>query len=144
MLLRGLKTLPIRMERHSENAMQIAQYLSFHPKVNWVRYPGLRTHPHHELARRQMDGFGGMISFEVKGGRKAGEILMNSVKLMTLAVSLGDVDTLIEHPATMTHSTYTKEELESLGITEGMVRLSVGIEDPNDLIEDLRQALRKI
>ncbi len=144
LLLRGLKTLPIRMERHSENAMQIAQYLSFHPKVNWVRYPGLRTHPHHELARRQMDGFGGMISFEVKGGRKAGEILMNSVKLMTLAVSLGDVDTLIEHPATMTHSTYTKEELESLGITEGMVRLSVGIEDPNDLIEDLRQALRKI
>ena len=144
LLLRGLKTLPIRMERHSENAMQIAQYLSFHPKVNWVRYPGLRTHPQHELAKRQMDGFGGMIAFEVKGGRKAGEILMNSVKLMTLAVSLGDVDTLIEHPATMTHSSYSPEELKALGITEGMVRLSVGIEDPNDLIEDLRQALRKI
>jgi methionine-gamma-lyase len=144
LLLRGLKTLPIRMERHSENAMRIAQYLSFHPKVNWVRYPGLRTHPQYELACRQMDGFGGMIAFEVKGGRRAGEILMNSVKLMTLAVSLGDVDTLIEHPATMTHSTYSPEELEELGITEGMVRLSVGIEDVNDLIEDLRQALRKI
>ncbi len=144
LLLRGLKTLPIRMDRHSENAMRIAQYLSFHPKVNWVRYPGLRTHPQHELAKRQMDGFGGMIAFEVKGGRKAGETLMNSVRLMTLAVSLGDVDTLIEHPATMTHSTYSPEELEALGITEGMVRLSVGIEDVNDLIEDLRQALRKI
>jgi len=144
LLLRGLKTLPIRMERISENAMRIAQYLSFHPKINWVRYPGLRTHPQHELACRQMDGFGGMIAFEVKGGRKAGEILMNSVQLMTLAVSLGDVDTLIEHPATMTHSTYSPEDLSALGITEGMVRLSVGIENVNDLIEDVKQALRKI
>jgi len=144
LLLRGLKTLPVRMERHSENAMRIAQFLSFHPKVERVWYPGLRTHPQHELACRQMDGFGGMVTFEVKGGRKAGEILMNSVRLMTLAVSLGDVDTLIEHPATMTHSSYSAEELEQIGITEGMVRLSVGIEDVNDLIDDLSQALKKI
>ncbi|HDI51824.1 MAG TPA: aminotransferase class I/II-fold pyridoxal phosphate-dependent enzyme [Bacteroidetes bacterium] len=144
LLLRGLKTLPVRMERHSENAMKIAKYLSFHPKVNWVSYPGLRTHPQHELACRQMDGFGGMISFEIKGGKKAGETLMNSVKLMTLAVSLGDVDTLLEHPATMTHSSYSLEELHEVGVTEGMVRLSVGLEDVNDLIDDLSQALKKI
>ncbi len=144
LLLRGLKTLPVRMERHSFNAMRIAQYLSFHPKVAKVNYPGLRIHPQHELAARQMTGFGGMISFELKGGRRAGEILMNSVKLMTLAVSLGDVDTLIEHPASMTHSGYSKEELEKVGITEGLVRLSVGIEDVNDLINDLSQALKKV
>jgi len=144
LLLRGLKTLPVRMERHSENAMRIAQFLSFHPKVSRVWYPGLRIHPQHELARRQMDGFGGMVTFELKGGRKAGETLMNSVKLITLAVSLGDVDTLIEHPATMTHSSYSKEELEKMGITEGMVRLSVGIEGVDDLIADLSQALKKV
>ena len=144
LLLRGLKTLPVRMERHSFNAMRIAQYLSFHPKIAKVNYPGLRIHPQHELAARQMTGFGGMISFELKGGRRAGEILMDSVKLMTLAVSLGDVDTLIEHPASMTHSGYSKEELEKVGISEGLVRLSVGIEDVNDLINDLSQALKKV
>lgn len=144
LLLRGLKTLPVRMERHSENAMRIAQFLSFHPKVSRVWYPGLRIHPQHELAKRQMDGFGGMVTFELKGGRKAGEVLMNSVKLITLAVSLGDVDTLIEHPATMTHSSYSQEELEEMGITEGMVRLSVGIEGVDDLIADLSQALKKV
>jgi len=144
LLLRGLKTLPVRMERHSWNAMRIAQYLSFHPKVSRVFYPGLRIHPQHELAARQMTGFGGMIAFELKGGRRAGEILMDSVKLMTLAVSLGDVDTLIEHPASMTHSGYTPEELEKVGITEGLVRISVGIEDVNDLINDLSQALKKV
>ncbi|GBD93418.1 methionine gamma-lyase [bacterium BMS3Abin05] len=143
LLLRGLKTLPVRMERHSENAMRIAQYLNFHPKVSRVWYPGLRTHEQHELACRQMDGFGGMITFELKGGKKAGEILMNSVKLLTLAVSLGDVDSLIEQPATMTHSTYSPEELAAVGITEGMVRLSVGLEDVNDIIDDLSQALKK-
>ena len=144
LLLRGLKTLPVRMERHSWNAMRIAQYLSFHPKVSRVWYPGLRIHPQHELAAKQMSGFGGMIAFELKGGRKAGEVLMDSVKLMILAVSLGDVDTLIEHPASMTHSTYSEEELAALGITEGMVRLSVGIEGVDDLINDLSQALKKI
>ncbi len=144
LLVRGLKTLAIRMERHQENAMQIAKYLQFHPKVKSVFYPGLTTHPQHALAREQMSGFGGMVSFEVKGGRKAGETLMNSVELITLAVSLGDVDSLIEHPGSMTHSTYAPEDLAAVGITEGLVRLSVGIEDPKDIINDLSQALNKI
>ncbi|NOX37221.1 MAG: aminotransferase class I/II-fold pyridoxal phosphate-dependent enzyme [Calditrichaeota bacterium] len=144
LLLRGLKTLPVRMDRHCSNALEIAKFLSFHPKVNWVRYPGLTTHPQHELAKRQMRNFGGMIAFEVKGGRHAGEKLIDNVGLITLAVSLGDCDSLIEHPASMTHSTYSKEELAEVGITEGLIRLSVGLEDPIDLIEDLKQALSKI
>jgi len=144
LLVRGLKTLALRMEKHSENAMEIAQYLSFHPKIDNVWYPGLTTHPQHELARKQMKGFGGIISFEIKGGRKAGEKLMNSVKIFTLAVSLGDVDSLIEHPASMTHSTYCHEDLQKVGILEGFVRLSIGIEDSRDLIEDLKQALKKV
>jgi len=144
LLLRGLKTLPVRMDRHCHNALEIAKYLSLHPKVNWVMYPGLTTHPQYELAKRQMRNFGGMISFEIKGGRKAGERLMNSVGLITLAVSLGDCDSLIEHPASMTHSTYSKEELEAVGISEGLIRLSVGLEDSADLIEDLKQALKKV
>ncbi len=144
LFVRGLKTLPVRMERHQFNAMRIAHYLSFHPKVARVYYPGLRIHPQHELARKQMTGFGGVLSFELKGGRAAGEKLMDSVKLMTLAVSLGDCDTLIEHPASMTHSTYKEEDLLACGITPGLVRLSVGIEAVEDLINDLSQALRKI
>ena len=144
LLVRGLKTLAIRMERHQSNALKVAKYLQFHPKVKTVFYPGLTTHPQHELAKKQMSGFGGMVSFEVKGGRKAGETLMNSVELITLAVSLGDVDSLIEHPGSMTHSTYAPEELEAVGITEGLVRLSVGIEDPDDIINDLSQALAKM
>jgi len=144
LLLRGLKTLPVRMDRHCSNAMEIAKFLTFHPKVNWVRYPGLTTHPHHELAKKQMRNFGGIVTFEVKGGRKAGEKVMDNVGLITLAVSLGDCDSLIEHPASMTHSTYSAEELAKVGITEGLIRLSVGLEDPQDLIEDLKQALSKI
>jgi len=144
LLVRGLKTLALRMEKHQENAFQVAKYLQFHPKVSKVFYPGLRTHPQHEIAKKQMSGFGGMISFEVKGGRKAGEKLMDSVNLFTLAVSLGDVDSLIEHPASMTHSTYSPEQLAQVGISESLVRISVGIEDPADLIEDLSQALNKI
>ncbi len=144
LLLRGLKTLPVRMERHSANALQIAQFLNFHPKVGRVWYPGLRTHPQHEIALRQMSGFGGMIAFELKGGRSAGVTLLNSVRLLTLAVSLGDCDTLIEHPASMTHSTYSPEEMAGVGITEGLVRLSVGIEGVNDLIADLDQALAQV
>lgn len=144
LLLRGLKTLPVRMDRHCENALEIAKFLSFHPKVNWVRYPGLTTHPQHDLARKQMRNFGGMVAFEIKGGRKAGERLMNSVGLITLAVSLGDCDSLIEHPASMTHSTYSREELEAVGISEGLIRLSVGLEDSADLISDLKQALKKV
>jgi methionine-gamma-lyase len=144
LLLRGLKTLPVRMERHSENAMQIAQFLNFHPKIARVWYPGLRTHPQHETAARQMAGFGGMVAFEMKGGRQAGVRLLNSLDLLTLAVSLGDCDTLIEHPASMTHSTYSTEELEAVGITDGLVRLSVGLEAVQDLIADLDQALARV
>lgn len=144
LLLRGLKTLPVRMDKHSENGMEIAQFLSYHPKIEQVMYPGLRTHPQHELAKKQMRGFGGMIAFLVKGGRDAGKILMDSVELCTLAVSLGDVDTLIQHPASMTHSTYSPEELNKAGISESLVRLSVGLEDVNDLVADLKQALKRI
>jgi len=143
LLVRGLKTLAIRMERHQENAFEIAKYLTFHPKIERVWYPGLTTHPQHELAKKQMSGFGGIVSCEVKGGRKAGEKFMNNVQIFTLAVSLGDVDSLIEHPASMTHSTYSADELKKINISEGFVRLSVGIEDSHDLIEDLSQALRR-
>jgi methionine-gamma-lyase len=144
LLLRGLKTLPVRMDRHCANALEIAKYLALHPKIEWVVYPGLSTHPQHDLAAKQMKLFGGMVTFHVKGGRKAGEKLMNNVGLITLAVSLGDCDSLIEHPASMTHSTYTAEELEEVGISEGMIRLSVGLEDPADIIADLKIALNKI
>jgi methionine-gamma-lyase len=144
LLVRGLKTLAIRMQRHEENALDVAKYLTFHPKILKVWYPGLTTHPQHKRACEQMTGFGGIVSFEIKGGRKAGEKLMNSVRLFVLAVSLGDVDSLIEHPASMTHSTYSAEELEKLGVSEGFVRLSVGIEDRHDLINDLSQALKRV
>jgi methionine-gamma-lyase len=144
LLLRGLKTLPVRMDKHSENGMEVAQFLSYHPKIEKVMYPGLRTHPQHELAKRQMRGFGGMIAFLVKGGREAGKILMDNVELCTLAVSLGDVDTLIQHPASMTHSTYSPQALDSAGISESLVRISVGLEDVNDIVADLKQALKKI
>ena len=144
LLVRGLKTLPVRMDRHQKNAFKIAKFLQFHPKVKEVWYPGLTTHPQHEIAKKQMSGYGGMVSFEIKGGRKCGEKLMNSVNLFTLAVSLGDVDSLIEHPASMTHSTYNAEELQKVGISESLVRLSVGLEDVHDLIDDLSQALHSI
>ena len=144
LLVRGLKTLAVRMERHEENALEVAKYLTLHPKVKQVWFPGLTTHPQYQLASEQMSGFGGIVSFELKGGRKAGEKLMNSVQLFTLAVSLGDVDSLIEHPASMTHSTYSAEDLEKVCISEGFVRLSVGIEDRHDLIDDLSQALKRV
>jgi methionine-gamma-lyase len=144
LLLRGLKTLPVRMDKHTDNALEVAQYLAFHPKVTAVHYPGLRTHPQHDLAMRQMRKPGGMIAIEVRGGREAGRKLLNSVRLWTLAVSLGDVDSLIEHPATMTHSTYSADELRAVGIAEGLIRLSVGLEDVEDLIEDLKQAFREV
>jgi len=144
LLLRGLKTLPVRMDRHMANAMEVAQFLSYHPKVDKVIYPGLKTHPQHDLAARQQRGFGGMISFMVSGGRETGRVVMDNVKLCTLAVSLGDVDTLIEHPATMTHSTYNEEELLTVGIDPAMVRISVGLENVEDIIADLRQALARV
>jgi methionine-gamma-lyase len=139
--LRGIKTLPLRMQKHNENALKTAQFLESHPKIAKVYYPGLKSHPQHELAKRQMSGFGGVICFEVKGGLEAGKKLMNSVKLCTLAVSLGAVETLIEHPASMTHAIVPKQEREKAGITDNLVRLSVGIEDVDDIIGDLRQAL---
>lgn len=141
LLLRGLKTLHLRMKRHCENAMEVAKFLEAHPKVERVFYPGLQSHPQHTLACEQMDGFGGMIAFELKGGFDAGKILMNNVKLCWLAVSLGDVDTLIQHPASMTHVYIPREEKLKAGITDGLVRLSVGVEDAEDLIKDIKQAL---
>lgn len=142
--LRGIKTLPLRMEKHNANAVKAAEFLETHPKIEKVYYPGLKSHPHHELAKRQMSGFGGMISFEVKGGLEAGRKLMNSVKLCSLAVSLGAVETLIQHPASMTHAIVPREERLKAGITDSLARISVGIEDVEDIIQDLKQALEKI
>ncbi|ADL08301.1 methionine gamma-lyase [Thermosediminibacter oceani] len=144
LLIRGLKTLGLRMERHCQNAQKVAEYLEGHPMIERVYYPGLPSHPQHDLAKRQMDGFGGMISFELRGGIEAGKLLMNSVKMITLAVSLGCVDSLIQHPASMTHSPVPREERLKAGITDGLVRLSVGIEDVEDIIGDLDQALEKV
>ncbi len=140
---RGIKTLHLRMQRHCENAIRIARFLESHPKVAAVRYPGLPSHPQYELAQRQMKGPGGMISFELKSGLEAGRRVMDSVRLCGLAVSLGGVETLIEHPASMTHASVTEEERSRAGITDGLVRLSVGIENPEDIIADLDQALAK-
>lgn len=141
---RGLKTLAIRMQKHCDNAIKIAEYLEEHPAVDWIMYPGLKSHPQYELAKKQQKGPGGMITFELKGGLEAGRILMDSVKLCGLAVSLGGVETLIEHPASMTHFSMGKEGREAACITEGLVRLSVGIENAEDIIADLDQALQKI
>lgn len=141
---RGLKTLSIRMQKHSENAIKIAEFLDAHPKVEWVRFPGLKSFPNYEVAQMQHKAPGGMISFELKGGVIAGKKLMNSVKLCQLAVSLGGVETLIQHPASMTHLTMGKEARESAGITDGLVRLSVGIENVDDIIADISNALELI
>lgn len=141
LVLRGLKTLGIRVERAQENAMKIARWLEQQPEVASVRYIGLESHPQHLLATRQMRGFGSMIAFELKGGFEAGRRLMNNVKLATLAVSLGGVETLIEHPASMTHACMKPEDRREAGFSDGLVRYSVGIEDVDDLIADLRQAL---
>jgi methionine-gamma-lyase len=141
---RGLKTLGIRMERAQQNAARVAQWLEAHPKVEWVRYVGLPSHPQHELAKKQMSGFGAMISFEVKGGMDAGRKLMDRVKVATLAVSLGGVETLVEHPASMTHASMSPEARRAAGFTDGLVRYSVGIEDADDLIADLEQALAAV
>lgn len=140
----GLKTFELRMQRHCENAMRIARYLEGHSQVGVVYYPGLESHPQHTLAHRQMTAFGGMLSFELKGGLKAGEKLMNNVCVATLAVSLGNVDTLIQHPASMTHSSVPRHERLQMGITDGLVRLSVGIENVEDLLDDLDQALASL
>ncbi|MGC5326359.1 methionine gamma-lyase [Brevibacillus sp. SYSU BS000544] len=141
LLIRGLKTLAVRLDRHCENAQKVAEYLERHPRVGRVYYPGLPSFPQHELAKRQMDNFGGLISFELKGGMTEAIQMMNKVELCKRAVSLGDVDSLIQHPASMTHSVVPKEEREKMGITDGLIRLSVGIEDVEDIIYDLEQAL---
>jgi len=141
---RGLKTLAIRMERHCENAQKIAEWLERHPLVKSIRYPGLKSHPHYELGLKQHKGHGGMITIELAGGLEAGKLMMNSVKLFQLAVSLGGVESLIEHPASMTHASMGKEARLVGGITDGLVRISVGIENVNDLIEDLDSALHEV
>lgn len=143
LFLRGLETLAVRMDRHEANARKIAQYLEEHPNIEKVYYPFLESHPQYKLAKKQMSGGSGLIAFIIKGGRKKGSEFLNNLKLMVVAVSLGSVNTLIEHPASMTHSTYTPEELEEAGIPEGLIRLSVGIEDVEDLIEDIDQSLNK-
>lgn len=141
---RGLKTLGIRIERAQENSIKVADFLESHPKVEWVKYPGLHSHPQYELAKRQMRGPGAMISFELKGGFLAGQIMMDHVKLALLAVSLGGIETLIQHPASMTHSKLSASAKAAAGISDGLVRLSVGIENAQDIIADLSQALDKV
>lgn len=142
--LQGIKTLSIRMERQSANALAIAQYLESHPKVPQIAYPGLSSFAQHDLARSQATGFGAMLWFEVEGGVSAGKRLMDSVRLCTLAENLGSVETLVTHPVTMTHADVEKAERERVGISDGLVRLSVGLEDVEDLIADLDQALNQV
>lgn len=141
---RGMKTLHIRMDRHCENALKVAEFLQTHPAIEKIMYPGLPSFPQYELAKKQMDKPGAMIAFELKGGREAGIKLMNSVHLCALAVSLGDTETLIQHPASMTHSPYTPEERAASDISEGLVRLSVGLENAEDIIADLKLALDQL
>ncbi|MDR3046625.1 MAG: PLP-dependent aspartate aminotransferase family protein [Bacteroidales bacterium] len=144
MVIRGLKTLSIRVLKQQENAQVVAEWLEKHPKVDWVRFPGLPSHPQYELGKQQMDGAGSTMSFGLKGGITAGKILMDNVKMILLAVSLGGVECLISHPASMTHSKMSKEAREAAGISDGLVRFAVGIENIEDIIADLAQALDKI
>lgn len=140
LIMRGLKTLALRMERHMQSAMVVARYLESRPEVDVVHFPGLASFPQHALACRQMPGFGAMIAFELKGGHAAGARFMNRLTLIRRAVSLGDAESLIQHPASMTHSTYTAEERAAHGISEGLIRLSVGLEDIEDILADLGSA----
>lgn len=141
MVIRGVKTLSLRIDKAQESAMRIAKFLENNPNVEWIKYPGLKSFKQHELAKEQMNGFGSMISFGLKGGYQAGKTLMDNVHLATLAVSLGGVETLIQHPASMTHAGVSKADKLAAHITDGLVRYSVGIENVNDLIADLEQAL---
>ena len=145
LVLRGIKTLHVRLQRHCENAAVIAAYLVAHPKVENVYYPGLTSHPNHDIAKKQMNDFGGMLSFSTKGNKKEAAIkVVENLKLFTLAESLGGVESLCGHPATMTHASIPKEEREKTGVTDSLIRLSVGIEEISDLLEDLRFALDKL
>jgi cystathionine gamma-lyase len=144
LVLRGLKTLHVRMERHAQNAQRLAEWLSTHQRVERVIYPGLASHPQHALARKQMRGFGGMLAFEIKGGLEAARALLRSVEVFACAESLGGVESLIEHPAIMTHASVPKETRERLGITDGFIRVSCGIENAEDLIADLERGFAVI
>ena len=141
LMARGLKTLDIRMERHCANARKVADFFAAHPAVDKVYYPGLESFPGHEIAAKQMKLPGGMISVELKADRAAVAAALNKLELCVIAVSLGDAETLVEHPATMTHSTYSAEELKAAGISEGLVRISIGLEDPEDIIADFKAVL---
>jgi cystathionine gamma-lyase len=143
LVLRGVKTLGVRMARHQENAFKVAELLSRHPKAGHVVYPGLPSHPQHALARKQMKGFAGMLTFEIQGGLPAARRFLKAVKIFACAESLGGVESLIEHPAIMTHASVPPETRAALGISDGFIRLSVGIEDAQDLVDDLTQALEQ-
>lgn len=143
LVCRGMKTLGVRMRQHNENALKIARWLEADPRIETVRYPFLESNPQYDIAKKQMRGGGGMISFDVKGGLEADKKFINSLKLCTLAVSLGDTETLVEQAAAMTHTMIPKEVREAAGITDGMIRMSVGLEDPDDIIADLDQALSR-
>lgn len=144
LVLRGIETLPVRMKRHEENAIAVANYLKGHPAVEKVFFPGLESHPGHEIAKRQMKGFGGVVSFEVKGGIESVNTFLRRLKVFYLAESLGSVASLAEHPATMSHASMPKDYREKVGITDGLIRLSVGLENIDDLVEDLWQALERL
>jgi cystathionine gamma-lyase/cystathionine beta-lyase len=141
LVLRGIETLPVRMRQHEENASAVANYLKGHPLVKRVFYPGLDSHPGHEIAKRQMRGFGGVVSFELEGGIEAVNSFLRGIKLFSLAESLGGVASLAEHPATMSHASMPKDYRGKVGITDELIRLSIGLENIDDLIEDLRKAL---
>lgn len=144
LILRGIKTLGLRVKQHCENAQKIAEFLESHPMVKKVNYPGLASHPQHELARKQMDGMGGIVSFEIKGGVEAGKRFISSLDIVMISFSLGDPETLVQHPASMTHSSIPEAELPKFGISTGLIRLSAGLEDTDDIIKDLDQALSTI
>ena len=143
LVLRGIKTLPVRMERHEKNAIAVAEYLEKHTAVRRVYYPGLKSHPGHQIALRQMEGFGGMVSFEINGGVEAVDSFLRNARVFSLAESLGGVDSLVEHPATMSHASMPEDFRESVGITDDLIRLSVGLEGVEDLTQDLEQALKR-
>lgn len=141
LVMRGLKTLTLRMDRHCQSSQTVAELMEAHPATAVVHFPGLASFPQHDLAKRQMRQFGGMIAFELKGGMEAGIRFMDALQLVTRAVSLGDAESLAQHPASMTHSTYTPEARAACGISEGLVRLSIGLEDIEDIVADITQAL---
>jgi len=141
LVMRGIRTLPIRMAAHARNALAIAEFLAGHPQVERVYYPGLRTHPQHKLAQRQMTGMGGMLSFDIRGGQKAAFTFIQALRIFAFAESLGGVESLVEHPETMSHASMTPNARRAAGITGASVRVSAGIEDKDDLVADVAQAL---